>query len=545
MKQKFLAVLLLASLTGCATLPVSGPVRIGPDLEPPSDSNSFYYSPATPVDGASETEILAGFLAAGTAPQNDYAIAREYLSETIRATWNPNQELLIQKSTPQVTLTDSGIAFVEVEVTAKVDANGRYETLPAGSTRTLEYTFSEQAGQIRISSAPDVTIVIRPVFDVVFRSYAVYFLDHAKSALVPELRWFPANPATGTKLVNALLAGPSEWLKPAVVSAIPAGTVLSLDAVTVQEEVALVDLSARALVASLSDRSLMKAQLVATLSQLPTITEVAISIERSAQDIPDSELEVSSGASGTMVALGEDGLEAVSGAAAAEIPAGLSFFSSRTVTNLALSTSASKIAVSTSNGVFETALDNPGAAVKLLDARTNLTAVHYDRLGKLWLISGSQVSVDANPLSASWLSGQSITAFALSPEGSRAALIVDRGATNQVLLASVVRNQAGTPIELASPITLAAELSNPTLVSWFDQVTLSLLTSQSDSSNIALVEIGGGTRLVQGLADANSLFSLGDGSAMFLLKDTGELFTYRGSFWASIASSVSAIALLK
>ena len=545
MKRKFLAVLLLASLTGCATLPVSGPVRIGPDLEPPSDSTSFYYSPATPVDGASETEILAGFLAAGTAPQNDYAIAREYLDESIRATWNPNQELLIQKSTPKVTLTDSGIAFVEVEVTARVDANGRYETLPAGSTRTLEYTFSEQAGQIRISSAPDVTIVIRPVFDVVFRSYSVYFLDHAKAALVPELRWFPANPATGTKLVNALLAGPSEWLKPAVVSAIPAGTVLSLDAVTVQQEVALVDLSARALVASLSDRSLMKAQLVATLSQLPTITEVAISIERSAQDIPDSELEESSGASGTMVALGEDGLNAVSGATADMIPAGLSFFGSREVTNLALSASASKVAASTSAGVFETALDDPGAAVKLLDARTNLSAVHYDRFGKLWLVSGSQVSVDSKPLSASWLSGSSIAAFALSPEGSRAALIVDRRATNQVLLTSVIRNQAGTPIELASPIALAADLSNPTLVSWFDQVTLSILTSQADSSNVALVEIGGGTRLVQGLADARSLVALGDGSAMYILKDTGELFTFRGSFWASIASSVSAITLLK
>jgi hypothetical protein len=545
MKRKFLAVLLLASLTGCATLPVSGPVRIGPDLAPPSDSTSFYYSPSTPVDGASETEILAGFLAAGTAPQNDYAIAREYLSESIRATWNPNQELLIQKTTPQVTLTDSGIAFVEVEVTARVDSNGRYETLPAGSTRTLEYTFSEQAGQIRLSGAPDVTIVIRPVFDVVFRSYSVYFLDHAKSALVPELRWFPANPATGTKLVNALLAGPSEWLKPAVVSAIPTGTVLSLDAVTVQDEVALVDLSARALVASLSDRSLMKAQLVATLSQLPTITKVSISIERSAQDIPDSELDLSSGPSGTMVALGEDGLRAVSGAAADEIPAGLSFFGSRDVTNLALSTSASKIAAATSAGVFETALDNPGAAVKLLDARTNLSAVHYDRLGKLWLVSGSQISVDSKTVVASWLSGQIITAFALSPEGSRAALIVDRGATNQVLLASVIRNQSGTPIELALPIALATELSNPTLVSWFDQVTLSILTSQPDSSNVALVEIGGGTRLVQGLVDTKSLVALGDGSALYLLKDSGELFTFRGSFWASIASSVSAIALLK
>lgn len=545
MNRKFLAVLLLVSLTGCATLPVSGPVRIGPDLEPPSDSTSFYYSPATPVDGANESEILAGFLAAGTAPQNDYAIAREYLSESIRASWNPNQELLIQKSTPQVTFTESGIAFVEVEVTARVDANGRYEALPAGSTRTLEYAFSDQDGQVRISSAPDVTIVIRPVFDVVFRSYSVYFLDQSKSALVPELRWFPANPATGTKLVNALLAGPSDWLKPAVVSAIPTGTVLSLDAVTVQEEVALVDLSARALVASLSDRALMKAQLVATLSQLPTITKVAISIERSVQDIPDSELSVKFGPNGTMVALGEDGLKAVSGAATDEIPAGASFFGSREVTNLALSASTSKIAASTSNGVFETSLDNPGAAVKFLDPRTTLTAIQYDQLGKLWLVSGSQVSVDSKPLSASWLSGQSISAFALSPEGSRAAMIVGQGASSQVLLTSVIRNQAGTPIELASPITLVAELSNPTLVSWFDQVTLSIFTSQSDSSNVTLVEIGGGTRLVQGLADAKSLVALGDGSAMYLLKDTGELFTYRGSFWASIDSSVSAIALLK
>jgi hypothetical protein len=42
-----------------------------------------------------------------------------------------------------------------------------------------------------------------------------------------------------------------------------------------------------------------------------------------------------------------------------------------------------------------------------------------------------------------------------------------------------------------------------------------------------------------------SLVALGDGSAMYLLKESGELFTFRGSFWASIASSVSAIALLK
>ena len=543
MRLRFLALLVVASLTGCATLPVSGPVRIGPDLAPPSDVNSFYYSPAAPTPGATESEILSGFLSAGTAPQNDYAIAREFLGESIRATWNPNQELLIQKSTPEVTLTDGGTAFVEVEVTARVDANGRYETLPTGSTRVLEFSFTEEAGQIRISSAPDVTIVIRPVFDVVFRSYSVYFLDQSKKSLVPELRWFPANPATGTKLVNALLAGPSDWLKPSVVSAIPTGTVLSLDAVTVQQEVALVDLSARALVASFSDRSLMKAQLVATLSQLPTITRVAVSIERSVQDIPDSQIPLITSVPGALVALDDDGLKTLSGAAPDSIPTGLEFFRSRTVTGLAVS--ASKVAAVTGTGVFEADLETAGDRSELVDPRSSLVSASYDQLGYLWLVSGSQVSVDAKPLRASWLTDQTITAFSLSAEGSRAALIVDRGATRQVLVASVIRDQTGAPIELAPPLSLSSELSNPTLVSWFDAVTLSILNTQPEASSVALVSIGGETRGVPGLADAKELVALGDGSNMYLLKTTGELFVFRGSFWSSISTSVSAIALLK
>lgn len=545
MRTRLLALLVVFSLTGCSTLPVAGPVRIGPDLAPPSDVNSFYYSPSGPSDGATETEILSGFLSAGTAPQNDYAIAREFLSESIRATWNPNQELLIQKSTPEVTLTDNGTAFVQVELTARVDANGRYETLPAGSTRILEFSFTDEAGQIRLSGAPDVTIVIRPVFDVVFRSYSVYFLDQSKQTLVPELRWFPANPATGTKLVNALLAGPSDWLKPAVVSAIPTGTVLSLDAVTVQQEVALVDLSARALVAGLTDRSLMKAQLVATLSQLPTITRVAVSIERSAQDIPDSQVAPLTSAAGNFVALDPDGMRIISGANPDSIPAGLDFFDSRTVTDLALSKSASKITAATATGVFETDLANPGASVELIDARGSIVAASYDQLGYLWLVSGSQVSVGSRTLRSSWLTDQVIKAFSLSPEGSRAAIIVDRGTFSQVLLSAVIRDESGAPVELAAPISMASELVTPNLVSWFDTVTLAILNSQPDAPSVALVSIGGATRGIQGLADAKSLVALGDGSNIYLLNNNGELFAFRGSFWSSISSSVSAITLLK
>ena len=543
--RALIAIVLVATLTGCASLPVSGPVRIGPDLATPTDGNSFYYSPASPVDGATETEILSGFISAGTAPQNDYSIAREFLDESIRATWNPNQELLIQRTTPKITLTDTGTALVEVSVAARIDANGRYETLPAGSTRVLEYTFTEQAGQVRIDSAPDVTMVIRPVFDVVFRSYSIFFLDKSKKNLVPELRWFPANPATGTKLVKALLAGPSSWLEPAVISAIPTGTVLSTDAVTVQEEIALVDLSARALVAGLSDRSLMKAQLVATLSQLPTITEVAISIERSAQDIPASQVKPSVATSGTLLAVGQNGLEALSGSNPDSFARGLSFFSSRTVSKLAASKAGDKLAALTASGVSETALAAPGSSVEVVDPRSPLAGLEYDLLSNLWLATGSQVSVNSRPLQASWLAGQSIVDFSLSPEGSRVALVVTTGGSNQVLIAPVIRDGNGVPIQLAEPLAIGSEIDNPVRLSWFDSVTVAIVNDQPDLASIALVSIGGTTRLIQGLADVRSLVALGDGTNLYALKDSGELVVYRGSFWSSLESSISAIALAR
>jgi len=543
--RALIAIALVATLTGCATLPVSGPVRIGPDLATPTDGNSFYYSPASPVDGATETEILSGFISAGTAPQNDYSIAREFLDESIRATWNPNQELLIQRTTPKITLTDTGTALVEVQVTARIDANGKYESLPAGSTRVLEYGFTEQAGQVRIISAPDVTMVIRPVFDVVFRSYSIFFLDKSKKNLVPELRWFPATPATGTKLVKALLAGPSSWLEPAVISAIPTGTVLSTDAVTVQEEIALVDLSARALVAGLSDRSLMKAQLVATLSQLPTITDVSISIERSAQDIPDSQVEPVAATSGTLLAVGENGLEALSGSNPDSFANGLSFFSSRTVSKLAASKAGDKLAALTESGVSETGLAAPGSSVEVVDTRSSLAGLEYDSLSYLWLAAGSQVSVNSLPIQASWLAGQSIVDFSLSPEGSRVALVVTRGGSNQVLIAPVVRDAKGVPIQLAAPIAIGSEIDNPVRLSWFDRVTVAIVDDEPELSSIALVSIGGTTRLIQGVAGVSSLAALGDGTNIYALKESGELVVYRGSFWSSLETSISAIALAR
>ena len=549
--KKLLGFALVMALTGCASLPMAGPVRIGPDLVPTSDGESFYYSPSSPVEGATQAEILSGFLAAGTGPQNDYAVAREYLSESIRSTWNPNQEMLIQRSSPAVKISNQDTAVLEVDVSAVVDADGKYQITPAGTSRILEFSFVLEDSQWRLSAAPDATVLIRPVFDVVFSPYSVFFVDRQKRYLVPELRWFPTTAATGTRLANALLRGASSWLKPAVVSAIPNGTRLSIDAVTVEDGVALVDLTARALVASRADRSLMKAQLDATLSQLPNVSEVAISIERSRQDIQDTSADSRALPVRLLGVLSESGLEIIQSSEEPFFRPGKDFFDLNGVSEIALSNQSGWVAALTGNGVVRTRGEQPGLDVELIDSRAAIAGISFDRQEYLWSISRSpgasifatSVAGETNILSANWLSGRSIRGFAISPEGSKVALLVQGSGEAQVLVSGVVRDSSGQPIELAEPIQVASEATNPISVSWVDQLTIVTVNTADGSNTAVLTTIGGTSRTIPALARTKAIVAAGAGSQLYLLTESGELFSYRGSTWSPLRKSIRAVAV--
>ena len=550
--KKLVAVALLLALTGCATLPISGPVRIGPDLTPNTDVESFYYSPSGPIEGASKAEILSGFLAAGTGPQNDYAVAREYLSESIRASWNPNLEVLVQRQSPEVTIGDDDTAELEVDVSAQIDSDGRYETKPQGTSRILNYTFVREGNQWRLSSAPDTTVLIRPVFEVVFQDYSIYFVDRQKRSLVPELRWFPATAATGTKLVNALLKGPSSWLRPAVISAIPNGTRLSIDAVTVENGVALVDLTARALVASLADRSLLKAQLDATLSQLQNVQSVAISIERSSQEITDPTAALRAEGSRALVVLGDQGLEAVVSAETDFLNSGADFFELNPTTNISITKQSSWLAALTPAGVIKTSSIDPGVAALLVDSRTGIVGIEFDRQDYLWSLGrarGSDVFAtftngDRTRVQAPWLTGEAVRGFSISPEGSRIAILVAGAQKNRVLVSAIVRDLSGTPIELAPPIEIGSEIGAPSHLSWVGPTTVAVVNSTPDFTNAVLVSIGGTSRPIAALPNTKAIVAAGPSSQLYLLSTAGELYRFSGSTWSIVRSDVKALTVV-
>ena len=435
---------------------------------------------------------------------------------------------------------------------ATVDADGKYQVTPLGTGRVLEFSFVLENAEWRLSRVPDATVLIRPVFDVVFSGYSVFFLDRQKRFLVPELRWFPTTPATGTRLANALLGGASSWLKPAVVSAIPTGTRLSIDAVTIENGVALVDLTARALIASRTDRSLIKAQLEATLSQLPNVSEVAISIERAMQEIVDADNSTGELGPRALAIVGEEGLELLASSQESVFEAGKNFFEQSELTEIALSGQAGWIATLTDSGVFRTRGDRPGADVEQIDSRAAIADIQFDSQEYLWSMSrviGSDIiatspSLEQSIVSAPWLNGQSVRAFAIAPGGSKIALLVQGPSRTRVLVSAVVRNLTGTPIELAEPIEVAGELSNPSSISWIDQITIATVNTANGSTTALVSTIGGTSRQLPALPGTRKIVAAGTSSQLYLLTESGELFSYRGSAWTPLRQSIRALALV-
>ena len=547
--MKFLRLMAVASalalLTGCATIPQSGKIGYGPDVASGLNNDEVYYSQTGPYDGATQEAVLYGFLNSGNGPQNDYAVAREYLSPSFAAKWQPNMEVLIQEGTPELFKVNEQEYRVTVGISAQIDEDGRYTSLPEGTKRTSTIHFVKSAGEWRIDSAPDQTILIRPNFKVLFRSYSLYFFDPSLKYLVPEVRWFPSRASTGTRLMNALLKGPSDWLKPAVVNVIPLGTKLNINSVTVENGIAQVDLSSLALRVPDAKRSKVKAQIAATLKQLPDVTNVEISIQRTPQDITQYEDGLPPRISNTPIALTSTGLVRLGSGGNQAIAGTSAQILALKPTEFAYSKLANRLALVADSGVRLIDLSSFSEA-KVVDARAKQLAPSFDPQGALWtlnavagaqfIISGNERTLLANP----WVAGIP-QSFAISPEGSRVAVVFLVDETKVTYVFPIERNKQGRPVYLGKPIQLTSVPANADKVTWADSVTLALLAPTRPTGFIPfLVTVGGQLRASTAVDGASSLTVNGLGQ-LFVLQPTGNVIESRGSSWVTISQNILAL----
>ena len=533
--MKKLAALTLIFLTGCAQLPTSGPVSSGPVVEVGGSEDFAFYTPSGPELDADQTEIVSGFINAHIGPQNDYAIAREFLTEDFAATWNPQEEVLIRSSSPTYESLSEDRQRVTVRTIATVDQFGEYRSIGEVEPRSLFFSLVLENNQWRIDSAPNLTVVSSPVFSVVFQSYPIYFFDRGYRYLVPDVRWFPVRSSSPTRMIRALLDGPSDWLADAVRSAVPDETSLTIDSVPISESTAQVDLSSEALTADSLMRSRMKAQIDKTLISLPTVSSVEILIDRNPQEIEAITPAQLPSSPRSPLMLSDTSVYRINGSTAIPIAGSSTHVLRLQPSHVALDEETQEIALVNDDGLHLAPLDENESV--LIDQRPGLLAPYFDADGYLWSVGAEGgVSVFADGQLSVLLETDSPTRidYALSPEGSRMAEIVELDGVRKLQIRGVIRDSEGTPRALSEPVSVRS--ARPDSVAWLGENRVALVErSVTDSTVLSASSLLGETEdsitppvTIAGLTTV--------GSAVYVLSPLGEVWSQFGNSWRALVS---------
>ena len=179
----------------------------------------------------SSSEVVQGFLDASASFDGDHAVARQYLTPTASADWDTNAGVTVYDGVPALSELGSAVVMA-VREAGTIATNGRYEvTGPAAELRTT-FDLTKVDGEWRIEDLPQGLLLSQSDVDRAFRSFSVYFFNPPFETLVPDPRMVPViGPGLATTLVRRLVAGPSDWLQPAVRTGFPAGVRLNIDSV--------------------------------------------------------------------------------------------------------------------------------------------------------------------------------------------------------------------------------------------------------------------------------------------------------------------------
>ncbi len=247
MSRRLLPTLLvaLALLAGCATVPGNSDVtvlrRIGDAAEPTA--------PPGPVRGAGPLETVRGWVLASGATTERHQAARAFLTSAAAGTWDDGAAPTVVSD--QVDTVFAGGTTVGGQATVRLRATTLGVLTPDGAfvarPGPVEFDLAlvEQSGQWRISSLPAGTIVRRSDLRANTRPVRTWFLDPQARTPVSDPRYLATSPARSVpaRTLQLLLAGPSEGLSGAAISALPRDAVLRSDVEVGSDGTAVVDLA--------------------------------------------------------------------------------------------------------------------------------------------------------------------------------------------------------------------------------------------------------------------------------------------------------------
>ncbi|MFV0451220.1 MAG: LpqB family beta-propeller domain-containing protein [Propioniciclava sp.] len=554
------ALICLAVVAGCASVPTTGPVE-QVSAEPGRINPGVEIAPAPPAEDASRADVVEGFLHAMASWQPDYRVARTYLTPAADTDWDPASGVRIFAEGNAVAVTQTG-AHLSAPLVGALDSAGTYRQ----STGTLDHDFGlveDESGQWRISRPPPGIIISEYLFSSAFDQVEVYFTAAGGDWLVPDTRYFPRGGVALADAVSAVVHQEAGWLSPGVDLSFrlegPVSTTVDADGVAT---VALAgggeDLPEEARVA-------LTSRLVWTLRQFSHVTGVRVGWEEEpwwtipgyGQTVPLSAFAEVNPAdpstsrqlygivSGRLARLveGSGGVETIASADGIE---GADYAAVRPDALQAAAVTEGR------TRLVEGPMAQPGST-------TVATAIafrrpQYSRQGELWVVDDrGQLTLvapgeDPQPVEVDLLGDRKIVAFRLSPDGARAALIVEEpGGSTEVGVAVVARSGGTARLEGLHTLSVSdSAVSHRSVIDlgWRTPGGLLVLVSDGVSDTvISLPQDGSVLTPIGPIADARLVeLAVAPGVPAWLRTADGQLVRYVADFrWSTQEASVASI----
>lgn len=537
----------VAVLASCAAIPGSGPVHVGlADLKQAERTVQFTVS--GPVAGATQEDLVRGFMLAAASSTDDYSVAREFLTTTYASEWDPRYGVLVVEGSSPYRSDGEATGMLSLSVSAKVDADGSMLPAEPGRSTELRFEFEQQGGEWRISSAPAGIILNKDHFSLLWEAHQLAFLGPG-GRMVPETRWFLSRASLASEIVGALIAGPGERLREVARSSIPPGVSLTNSAVPVVDGRARVDLTGEGLGNPEAQQEILR-QLKVSLQSVPGVTSVELLIDgvsvREDKEPPVGTVFSSSavrlagaieGEFGLISSKGVEPVTDVSEAVQALAPNAVSLSRSTTVA-----------AVRHAEGV---SIVSAGAAT-LIDPRRDVLDPSVD--DDLWtwtvarsapeLLRATSLTGEQLEFQVPWLEDETVEAVRIAPGGSLIAALVNTGEKSFVMVGGVMRHSDGTPSGITAEADIELWVNGAALdFDWIDQLRFVVLTQQSNAGKIT----GGGPGIFsfeQGsVLDAVHVSGGGTRAQLRVLSSDGMLYSPQGaSGWQRANSGVTLLA---
>ncbi len=547
-----LAGVLIGLLSACAGVPTEGPIVQGPAVAAGGQDQFIRVIARPPEIGMSPEEIVRGFQEATASPDAGYTIARQFLAPTVAAAWDPSIGVLVGDNAGLTYSRHDQVVVAEGGLSGSIDGSGQYTAAVPGARLVSSYGVVKFAGEWRISSLPPGLVLGPGDIDRGFRTFNLYYFTRDFEVLVPAPVVVPlSGSGLATQLVRDLLAGPTEWLAPAVRTAFPEGTALALDSVPIVEGVADVALTPEILTADDATRQALSAQLVWTLRQLPEISAVRLRVN--GQPVPvagaiapqpveawarfdpnalsDSALAYADSRKG-LIAIG---LEGALSAVGRSKPGLLQHAISLDSTRLA-GLSGDRKSVWTADLI-------PGAIATRRYTGLSLSRPSWDRSGGLWVVDRgrglvlitdtTKVLVPVTGLPEG-VADKDIVAVAVARDGTRMALLLRRGTLVEPMIARVERS--ADDVKVAAPRRIDSIVTEAVDLAWLDAGTLVVLGT-SGASALEVLQFDTGTSRVRrsGSIEGSVTIAAAPGRAV-LIGTVKNLYRSSGSSWSILAA---------